>query len=64
MRSGAVLELATLLSLGVIAVILAVTTVASLAKVRRDPSARAHATSVRAPCPHTGRARGRWVNLR
>jgi tellurite resistance protein TerC len=44
----AVPEIPTLLSLGVIAVILAVTTVASLAKVRRDPSARAHAGSLRA----------------
>jgi tellurite resistance protein TerC len=44
----AVPEIPTLLSLGVIVVILAVTTVASLVKVRRDPAARAHAGSVRA----------------
>jgi tellurite resistance protein TerC len=46
--SDAVPEIATPLSLGVIVVILAVTTVASLAKARRDPSARAHAGSLRA----------------
>ncbi|NHC45347.1 TerC/Alx family metal homeostasis membrane protein [Motilibacter aurantiacus] len=40
-------EIPTLLSLGIIAVILTVTTVASLIKVRRDPTARAHAGSVR-----------------
>ncbi|HYZ38171.1 MAG TPA: TerC family protein [Pseudonocardiaceae bacterium] len=46
--SNAVPQIPTLLSLGVIAVILAITTVASLAKVRRDPAARAHTGSVRA----------------
>jgi tellurite resistance protein TerC len=46
--SDAVPEVPTLLSLGVIAVILAVTTAASLARTRRDPAARAHAGSVRA----------------
>jgi tellurite resistance protein TerC len=46
--STAVPQIPTLLSLGVIAVILAITTVASLAKVRRDPGARAHTGSVRA----------------
>jgi tellurite resistance protein TerC len=46
--SGAVPQIPTLLSLGVIAVILAITTAASLAKVRRDPAVRAHAGSVRA----------------
>jgi tellurite resistance protein TerC len=40
-------EIKTNVSLGVIVVILAVTTVASLVKVRRDPSARAHAGSLR-----------------
>ncbi|NHC14174.1 TerC/Alx family metal homeostasis membrane protein [Motilibacter deserti] len=40
-------EIPTVTSLGIIAVILAVTTVASLLKVRRDPTARAHAGSVR-----------------
>jgi tellurite resistance protein TerC len=41
-------EVSTNLSLIVIGVVLAVTTVASLVKVRRDPSARAHAGSLRA----------------
>ena len=40
-------EIATATSLGVIAVVLLVTVVASLLKVRRDPSARAHAGSLR-----------------
>jgi tellurite resistance protein TerC len=44
-------EISTLLSLGVIVVILAITTVASLIKVRRDPTARSHAGSVRAHRP-------------
>jgi tellurite resistance protein TerC len=46
--SEAVPEIPTLLSLGVIVVVLAITTVASLLKVRRDPAAKAHAGSVRA----------------
>jgi tellurite resistance protein TerC len=46
--SEAVPEIPTLLSLGVIAMILAITTVGSLVKVRRDPAARAHAGSLRA----------------
>jgi tellurite resistance protein TerC len=46
--SDAVPQIPTLLSLGVIAVILAITTTASLVKVRRDPAARAHAGSVHA----------------
>jgi tellurite resistance protein TerC len=41
-------EIGTPLSLGVIVVVLAVTTVASLIKVRRDPDAKAHAGSLRA----------------
>ncbi len=39
-------EISTALSLGVIGVILAVTTVASLAKTGKDPSAKAHAGAV------------------
>ena len=39
-------EISTALSLAVIAVVLAVTTVASLIKSRRDPAARAHAGTV------------------
>jgi TerC family integral membrane protein len=46
--SDAVPEIPTLLSLGVIVVVLAITTVASLLKIRRDPATRAHAGSVRA----------------
>jgi hypothetical protein len=41
-------EIPTLLSLGVILVILAVTIAASLLKVRSDPAARAHAGALRA----------------
>jgi TerC family integral membrane protein len=39
-------EISTAVSLGVIAAVLAVTTVASLVKSRRDPTARAHAGAV------------------
>ena len=45
--SESVPEVSTGLSLGVIAVILTVTAVASLIKARRDPSVRAHAGSLR-----------------
>ena len=45
--SAAVPEIPTLLSLGVILVILAVVVVASLVKTRNEPSARAHAGSLR-----------------
>lgn len=44
--SAAMPQISTPLSLGVIAVVLAVVTVASLIKTRHDPSARAHAGSV------------------
>jgi predicted tellurium resistance membrane protein TerC len=46
--SDAVPEIPTLTSLAVILAILAVTTVASLVRSRRDPTARAHAGSLRA----------------
>jgi tellurite resistance protein TerC len=46
--SDAVPQIPTLASLGVIAVVLAVTVAASLVKARRDPAARAHAGSLRA----------------
>jgi tellurite resistance protein TerC len=49
--SGSAPEIGTPVSLAVIVVVLAVTTVASLIKVRRDPTATAHAGSVRAR-PH------------
>jgi tellurite resistance protein TerC len=41
-------EIPTLLSLGVILAVLAVVTIASLLKTRRDPTAKAHAGSLRA----------------
>jgi tellurite resistance protein TerC len=44
----AVPEIPTLVSLGVILVILVITTVASLVKTRNDPTAKAHAGSIRA----------------
>jgi tellurite resistance protein TerC len=47
----AVPEIPTLVSLGVILVVLAVTTVASLIKTRNDPAAKAHAGSLRAHKP-------------
>ena len=46
--SKSVPEIGTPVSLGVIVVVLAITTAASLIKVRKDPSAVAHAGSVRA----------------
>ena len=47
--SKSVPEIGTPVSLGVIVVVLVITTVASLLKVRKDPSAVAHAGSVRGP---------------
>jgi tellurite resistance protein TerC len=47
LQDDAVPEISTGASLAVILVVLAVTTVASLVKVRRDPDARAHAGSLR-----------------
>jgi tellurite resistance protein TerC len=46
--SEAVPEITTPVSLGVIGIVLVVTTVASLIKTRRDPSAKAHAGSLKA----------------
>jgi tellurite resistance protein TerC len=46
--SASVPEIGTPVSLAVIVVVLTITTVASLVKVRRDPAARAHAGSIRA----------------
>ncbi|USY20446.1 hypothetical protein NE857_01940 [Nocardiopsis exhalans] len=48
-------EIPTLASLAVIIVILVVVTVASLAKTRRDPTAKAHAGSLRAHDAEAGR---------
>ncbi|HEX2175427.1 MAG TPA: TerC family protein [Nocardioidaceae bacterium] len=50
--SSAVPEISTPVSLVVIGVVLAIVTVASLLKTRRDPSARAHAGSLRASRSH------------
>jgi tellurite resistance protein TerC len=55
----AVPEIPTGLSLIVIGAVLTVTTVASLIKIRRDPSARAHAGSVTAPPVRTDSDRSR-----
>ncbi len=55
LQEDSIPEISTGFSLAVIAVVLTVTTVASLIKVRRDPSARAHAGSIR------GHAREREV---
>jgi TerC family integral membrane protein len=49
LQNDAVPEISTGVSLAVIVVVLAVTTIASVLKVRRDPSARAHAGAVREP---------------
>ena len=49
--STAVPEVSTPVSLGVILVVLVVTTVASLIKVRKDPDTIAHAGSLRAKEP-------------
>ena len=54
LQSDKVPEISTTTSLLVIAVVLTVTTIASLVKVRRDPSARAHAGSLRARPPDRG----------
>ena len=50
-HSDRVPEISTNLSLGVIVVVLTVTTIASLAAVRRNPQLRAHAGSLTAPQP-------------
>jgi tellurite resistance protein TerC len=52
--STSVPEIGTPVSLGVIVVVLAATTIASLIKVRKDPSVTAHAGSMRAK-PHPDR---------
>lgn len=51
---GSVPEISTNLSLGVIAVVLTVTTIASVIKARRDPEARTHAGSIRGNPPDEG----------
>jgi tellurite resistance protein TerC len=52
LQDDAVPEISTGTSLVVIAVVLTVTTIASVLKVRRDPDARAHAGSLRAHPQH------------
>ncbi len=54
LQSDSVPEISTTASLAFIAVVLTITTIASLVKVRRDPSARAHAGSLRAHPPDEG----------
>jgi tellurite resistance protein TerC len=49
LQDDAIPEIATSTSLAVIVVILAITTIASIVKARRDPAARAHAGSLRGP---------------
>jgi tellurite resistance protein TerC len=49
LQNHSIPELSTGVSLGVIVVVLAVTTIASLVRVRRQPRLRAHAGSLRAP---------------
>ena len=58
-QDPAVPAISTGTSLIVIAVVLTVTTVASLLKVRRDPDARAHAGSLRARSSREGQRSGR-----
>jgi len=59
----AVPEIPTLVSLGVIVVILIITTVASLIKTRHDPTAKAHAGSIRAHKPKQQPAEGQSSEL-
>jgi len=47
LQDATIPEIATTTSLAVILVVLTVTTIASLLKVRRDPTARAHAGTLR-----------------
>ena len=49
LQEDSIPEIATSTSLAVIVVVLTVTTIASLVKVRRDPTARAHAGTLREP---------------
>ncbi len=56
LQNHSIPELSTGLSLGVIVIVLAVTTGASVARVRRDPRRRAHAGALRAPHPDSLRA--------
>jgi tellurite resistance protein TerC len=53
LQDDSVPEIATATSLAVIVAVLAVTTVASIVKARRDPGARAHAGSLRDHAEHS-----------
>jgi len=57
LQNDSIPEIATSTSLAVIVVVLTTTTIASLLKVRRDPTARAHAGSLRARPQDTPSAR-------
>ena len=57
LHDHAIPEISTGVSLGVIGAILAVTTVASVIKSHRDPTARAHAGSLRSPPPKDSQER-------
>jgi len=59
LQEDGVPEISTVTSLVVIAVVLSITTIASVVKARRDPSARAHAGSLRAQPPDGGTVRPR-----
>jgi tellurite resistance protein TerC len=57
LQDDAIPEIATSTSLGVIVIVLTITTIASLLKARRDPQARAHAGTLRShsrDCDHPG----------
>ncbi|MCY7303339.1 MAG: TerC/Alx family metal homeostasis membrane protein [Thermoleophilia bacterium] len=54
LQNDSVPEISTSLSLIVLAVVLTITTIASLVKARRDPAARAHSGSLRARPPGPG----------
>jgi tellurite resistance protein TerC len=58
LQNDTIPEIATTTSLAVILVVLTITTIASLLKVRRDPTARAHAGTLRSSKRDEQRARG------
>ena len=59
LHAAAIPEISTGASLAAIVVVLAVTTIASLRRTRGDPTAVAHAGSIRAGAPSTGDSRAR-----
>lgn len=58
LQNDAIPDIATTTSLAVILVVLTITTIASLLKVRRDPTARAHAGTLRSSKRDEQRTRG------